>query len=158
MRYSLTILLMLYSLVCVCQQQVVKDFDTSKVIKPTENYIGLCCTPVETPAEVDLMKWRTYLIKNLELDSLATDTIPPGFYPVVVLFVIDRSGQIQDVRIRKDPGYGLGERVVKVISSFPDKWKPATRNGRVVKAYKQETITLSIGEECEEMIPSKLML
>ena len=75
----------------------------------------VCLVPVVTTPSED---WQEYIIKNLELYSLDVDTIPVGTYTVIVRFMIDKKGWIKNVLIEKDPGYGLGKRVLKVVSAY----------------------------------------
>lgn len=109
------------------------------------------CRVFEKDAEVDIKHWQTHLDKYLELDSLSLDTIPGGRYSMEALFTIDKEGCITNIKILNDPGYGLGDRVIRVISGYNVSWIPAERNGRRVKAYRKQAVTFIVEkEECEE--------
>jgi hypothetical protein len=119
----------------------------------------ICDFPPEP--EVDRKKWITYLTSRLELDSASLDTIPAGTYTVLVQFTIDEKGNLKDVCVLKDPGYGLSQRVVKVISNCPGLWKPSTFRGRVTKSYRNQPITFIVEkdeDECEKKISAGLIL
>lgn len=76
------------------------------------------------------------------------DTIPKGIYELTAHILIGKSGCIEQVKIIDDPGYGLGDKVVKVISGY-EQWIPAERNGRKVRAYRKQVVTIIVGkEEC----------
>ena len=108
---------------------------------------------------MDEKHWKNYLEKNLELDSLTLDTIPEGTYKVITIFIINKEGCISNVKVITDPGYGLGARVIKVISSYDQTCIPSEQNGRKVKAYRKQEITFVIGETvCEEISPGGFML
>ncbi len=47
---------------------------------------------------------------------------------VHVLFVVDRSGAITEVKVLKGIGFGCDEEAIRVISLLPD-WSPARRSG-----------------------------
>jgi len=117
------------------------------------------CGPIKKEAEVDIKQWESYLVQNLPLDSLEIDRIPAGTYSSTTLFIIDKEGYITDVRIQKDPGYGLGDKIIRVLCGYNLRWIPAERNGRKVKAFRKQIITFIIEkEECEEKISSEFIL
>jgi hypothetical protein len=114
----------------------------------------ICDIPPEP--EVDRKKWVAYLTKSLELDSASLDTIPAGTYTVMAQFTIDEKGNLQDVSILKDPGYGLSQRVVKVISNCPGLWKPSMYNGHTTISYRKQPILFIVEkdeDECDKKIP-----
>ena len=112
------------------------------------------------PPEPDIKKWRTYLEKNLELDSASVDSIPSGNYTVLVQFTIGEKGEPKDIAVIKDPGYGLGQRVINVIANSTDVWKPFMVNGKFIKEYCRQSITFQVEEEekCENKLPAELTL
>jgi len=70
--------------------------------------------------------------------------IPAGCYTVVVSFIVDKYGNVTDVKAEKNPGYGLGAMAVNAVRKYKGTWKPAAQCGRYVKSYKKETITFNI--------------
>jgi hypothetical protein len=118
------------------------------------------CRTVEKDAEIDLNIWKKYLENHFEPDSLALDSIPPGVYKISAHIMIDKAGKVSVVRIAEDPGFGLGQRLKTVIENYPGRWKPAERNGRVVKNYRIQPVIFIVGEEdnCTTESLSGLML
>jgi hypothetical protein len=114
----------------------------------------------EELAFVDRKAWEAYLADNLILDDQSLDTIPAGIYTVFVQFVIDKKGKISDVSVLKDPGFGFGKRVKKVLYKYQDSWQPAKLNGRLMVSYQAQRITFIIEEEedCEESLTGELIL
>jgi len=91
-------------------------------------------------------KWRQYLERNAN-GQVATDNgAPEGTYTVVVQFVVDKEGNISDVRSLTNHGYGMEEEAMRVIRKGP-KWSPAIQNGRQVKAYRKQPITFRVESE-----------
>ena len=91
-------------------------------------------------------KWRQFLERNAN-GSVATDNnAPEGSYTVVVQFVVDKEGNISDVRALTNYGYGMEEEAIRVIRKGP-KWIPAVQNGRQVKAYRKQPITFRVEQE-----------
>ena len=111
----------------------------------------ITCGRSEKEAKVNTEHWQNYLSENLKLDLLAQDTIPTGNYNITAIFIIDKEGCITNVRVQDDPGYGLGRKVIRVISGYTSKWVPAEMNGRKVRAYKKEIVTIIVkNEKCKE--------
>jgi len=91
-------------------------------------------------------KWRQYLERNAN-GQVATDNgAPEGTYTTVVQFVVDKDGNISDVRALTNHGYGMEEEAMRVIKKGP-KWTPAVQNGRQVKAYRKQPITFQVQGE-----------
>lgn len=91
-------------------------------------------------------KWRQYLERNAN-GQVATDNgAPEGTYTTVVQFVVDKEGNISDVRALTNHGYGMEEEAMRVIKKGP-KWNAAVQNGRQVKAYRKQPITFQVQGE-----------
>jgi protein TonB len=91
-------------------------------------------------------KWRQYLERNCN-GQVATDNgAPEGTYTTVVQFVVDKEGNISDVRALTNHGYGMEEEAMRAIKKGP-KWNPAIQNGRQVKAYRKQPITFAVSGE-----------
>jgi periplasmic protein TonB len=91
-------------------------------------------------------KWRQYLQKNLRGDVASENGAPAGTYSVVVQFIVDKEGNISDVKALTSYGYGLEDEAVRVIKKGP-KWVPAIQNGRNVKAYRRQPVTFLVEEQ-----------
>ncbi len=87
--------------------------------------------------------WKRYLEKNLSGFNPAENGAPEGTYTTYVQFVVDKEGNISDVRALTTHGYGMEDEAVKVIKKGP-KWTPAIQNGRNVKAYRKQPITFVV--------------
>ena len=91
-------------------------------------------------------KWRQYLERNCNA-QVATDAgAPEGTYTTVVQFVVDKEGNISDVKAMTNHGYGMEEEAVRTIRKGPN-WTPAVQNGRQVKAYRKQPITFQVTGE-----------
>ncbi|RYY31004.1 MAG: energy transducer TonB [Chitinophagaceae bacterium] len=89
--------------------------------------------------------WQRYLIKNLsrEFPQELADQAISG--KVVVQFIVDKTGNISNVRAISGP-VELYETAVKVIKKS-GKWEPASQNGQVVNSYKSQPIIFAIAEQ-----------
>jgi len=90
--------------------------------------------------------WRSFLEKNLNGDVPRDNGAPAGRYSVVIEFVVDKEGQVCDIKTLTHHGYGLEEEALRVLLKAP-KWEPAIQNGMKVKAYRKQVITFDVLEE-----------
>ena len=81
--------------------------------------------------------WRGYLQRNLQYPDEAQAGDIEG--KVQVQFIVDKEGNISEVRALNDPGGGLGEEAMRIIRRSPA-WRPAEQNGRKVKYMHVQTI------------------
>jgi len=91
-------------------------------------------------------KWRQYLERNCNGQIASDGGAPEGTYTTVVQFVVDKEGNISDVRAITNQGYGMEGEAMRVIKKGP-KWTPAVQNGRNVKAYRKQPITFVVTGE-----------
>ena len=114
-----------------------KDDDENKIFDKVE---------IEASFPGGDSKWRQYLERNAN-GQVATDNgAPEGTYTTVVQFVVDKEGNISDVRALTNHGYGMEEEAMRVIKKGP-KWNAAVQNGRQVKAYRKQPITFQVQGE-----------
>jgi protein TonB len=114
-----------------------KDDDENKVFEKVE---------VEAGFPGGEREWRKYLERNLDANTPIENNAPEGSYTVVVQFIVDKEGNISDVKALSSHGYGMEEEAVRVIKKGP-KWVPAIQNGRNVKAYRKQPITYVVAAE-----------
>lgn len=114
-----------------------KDDDENKVFEKVE---------VEATFKGGEKEWRRYLERNLNANTPVDNGAPSGSYTVIVQFIVDKEGQISDVRAVTNHGYGMEEEATKIIRRGPP-WVPAVQNGRNVKAYRKQPITFVVSEE-----------
>ncbi|MER3499220.1 MAG: energy transducer TonB [Chitinophagaceae bacterium] len=90
--------------------------------------------------------WRKFLERNLNSNTPVDNGAPAGTYTVWVQFIVDKEGNISDVKALTSQGYGMEAEAVRVIKKGP-RWTPAVQNGRHVKAYRKQPITFIVNEE-----------
>lgn len=87
--------------------------------------------------------WRKYLERTLNPNVPVDNGAPEGKFTVVIQFVVDKEGNISDVRPLTRHGYGMEAEVMRVIMKGP-KWTPAMQSGRIVKAYRKQPVTFQV--------------
>ncbi len=89
--------------------------------------------------------WTKYLQRNLRADVAVENGAPTGRYTVVVSFLVDKEGNISEVKAENDPGYGTADEATRVIKRGP-KWQPAEQNGRKVIYRQRQSVTFEVSE------------
>lgn len=87
--------------------------------------------------------WVNYLENNLDRDLPVRRGAPSGNYTVVVSFVVDKEGNITNVKAENNPGYGTMEEAIRVLKNG-SKWVPATQNGKNVLYRQRQVIVFMI--------------
>ncbi|RZJ28631.1 MAG: energy transducer TonB, partial [Chryseobacterium sp.] len=89
--------------------------------------------------------WKRFLERNLDRQVGTDNGAPAGAYTVIVQFVVDKQGNVSDLKPITAHGYGLEAEAVRVLKKALQ-WNPAIQNGFAVKAYKKQPVTFQIGE------------
>ncbi len=71
-----------------------------------------------------------YIGSNLKYPQQARETGTQGL--VYVTFVVEKNGELTDIKVLRDIGSGCGEEAVRVVKSMP-KWTPAKQRGKAVR-------------------------
>lgn len=74
--------------------------------------------------------WSKFLQKNLKYPPIARENNITG--RVIVSFVVEKNGQLTDIKVLRGIGGGCDEEAVRVLKSAPA-WKPGVQNGRPVR-------------------------
>jgi periplasmic protein TonB len=83
-------------------------------------------------------KFYTFVGNNFEKPELDTETA----FRVSVSFVIEKDGSMTDIKVLKDPGYGLGAEAIRVLKSLKTKWSPGILDGKAVRTSYNLPITI----------------
>lgn len=85
-------------------------------------------------------KFYSYVGNNFEKPEIeGEDTIS-----VYVAFVIEEDGSMSNIKVTRDPGYGLGKEAVRVLKSLKTKWTPGMVNGKPVRTSYYLPITVKL--------------
>ncbi|MES2543776.1 MAG: energy transducer TonB [Bacteroidota bacterium] len=85
-----------------------------------------------------LTKFREFVGNNFE----RPDSEDGKNVTVLVYFVIEKDGTLTDVKVTRDPGFGLGKEAVRVLKSSKTKWKPGIMAGKPVRTAYTLPITV----------------
>ncbi|HEU4495456.1 MAG TPA: energy transducer TonB [Flavobacterium sp.] len=56
-----------------------------------------------------------------------------GIMKIYVAFVVEIDGSLSNIKVARDPGYGLGDEAIRVLKSIKTKWSPGIQNGKPVR-------------------------
>lgn len=132
---------LLFAAVFCCNSAVQAQSTSEK--KDSIDYTG--ATPAEYPGGD--AAWIQYLKESINVKVPIKKKAPVGYYEVVVAFLVEKDGRINEIAVMKDPGYGCVEEVVKVIKRNR-KWKPAhLKTGEPVVYRQKQSFTFVVQEE-----------
>ncbi len=89
------------------------------------------------------MAWRRYLETYMNVMVPYNNGAPIGKYTIVVQFIIEKGGNVSDVKALTNFGYGMEEEAVRLIKDGPT-WTQAMQGGKNVKAYHKQPITFVV--------------
>jgi len=52
---------------------------------------------------------------------------------IFVSFVVETDGSLSNIKVARDPGYGLGNEAIRALKAIKTKWKPGIQNGKAVR-------------------------
>ena len=90
--------------------------------------------------------WADFVRQNISANVPFTKKAPFGTYSVIVQFIVDREGNISDLRTLTKHGYGMEDEALRVIR-LSGKWNPGIQNGHIVKSYKKQPVTFVITDD-----------
>jgi protein TonB len=92
-------------------------------------------TAIATTVTVDVMpefpggikKFLEYVGNNFEKPEI-DETVT-----ILMSFVIEKDGSMTDIKVLRNPGYGLDKEAIRVLKSQRTKWKAGIKNGQPIR-------------------------
>jgi len=85
-------------------------------------------------------KFYNYVGNNFEKPEIeGTKT-----FRIYLSFVIEKDGSMTDIKVKKDPGFGLGREAIRVLKSLRTKWSPGMIGSKPVRASYNLPITVEM--------------
>lgn len=93
-------------------------------------------TTVVTTNLVDVMpefpgginRFLAYVGQNFEKPENIDTTVT-----IFMLFVVEKDGSMSDIKVLRNPGYGLDKEAIRVLKAQKTKWKPGIKDGKPVR-------------------------
>lgn len=121
----------------VIEEVVIED---APVVEKADQIFDVVETQPSPPG--GMSGWNKYLSDNLKYPTQARRMGIEG--TVIVVFVINTDGSIQDVDVLRGIGGGCDEEAVKVVKEAP-KWEPGKQRGRPVRTRMRLPIRFKLG-------------
>ena len=83
------------------------------------------------------------LERNVNAQVAVDNKAPVGTFIANIQFVVDKNGEVSDVKSLNKVGYGIEAEAVRVVKTS-GKWIPAKQNKKPVTAYRIQPITFQI--------------
>jgi len=116
---------------CSCSDEQGNPIDSSLCVEKEAHFTG------------EDAGWIKFLQKNLNPNVPVNHRASEGEYTVVVQFVVDKNGDITDIKPLTKFGFGMEDEVIRILKKSPQ-WIPARQYGRNVKAYRKQPITFVV--------------
>jgi protein TonB len=100
---------------------------------------------IESTYKGGMAAWQRFLQKNFHVPEAAMTADQPVTVTVMVRFIVDTAGNVSDAEALSGPD-PLRQEAVRVIRKS-GQWVPAIQNGRKVKSYKRQLITVVLQVE-----------
>ena len=107
-------------------------------------------TEVEASFPGGVTAWRKFLSENINATVPVDSGANAGTYMVVLQFIVDKEGNISDIKPTTKLGFGMEQECIRVMKLSP-KWIPARQNGQIVKAYRKQPFTFVVVEDVNEV-------
>ena len=85
--------------------------------------------------------------KEIAKKFAAPDLDEDKILQVFVYFVVERDGTISNIKVARDPGYGMGAEAIRVLKAIKTKWVPGMFKGQAVRTSFSLPITIKVDGE-----------
>jgi hypothetical protein len=87
--------------------------------------------------------WMRFIAKNVNTQVPIKNGAPDGTYNVIILFVIDKNGEVATTKPETNFGYGMEAEAMRVIRNSPH-WNPLVSLGEKKDAYRRQPVTFVV--------------
>ncbi len=87
--------------------------------------------------------WLRFISKNVNTGVPIKNGAPNGTYRVMILFMIDKNGEIASMKPETNFGYGMEEEAMRVIRNSPH-WNPLVSLGEAGNAWRRQPVTFVV--------------
>ena len=85
-----------------------------------------------------MKKFYDYVGDNFEKPEIESGAT----IKVLMYFVIEKDGSMTDIKVLRNPGYGMDKEAIRVLKSLKTKWKPGIKDGQKMRT--QYTLPISV--------------
>nr|WP_322625683.1 energy transducer TonB [uncultured Flavobacterium sp.] len=114
------------------------------------NSAGLQVQP-EYPGGI--ASFLTYIQKNIDYNNIDHEQDNTTTLRIYIQFIIEKDGDLTNIKMLRDPGYGAGREAERVINSNKTKWSPGIQNGKPVRASYNLPIIINLTKSNKDILP-----
>jgi len=106
----------------------------------------LYCADIHAPTlngDTTDVSWVKFLQQNLKAGAPADNGAPIGLYNVDMSFHVSKEGEVNDISVLQDPGYGTGAEVRRLMRKAP-LWQPGDCGGQPIDNLEYQRITFTL--------------
>lgn len=96
---------------------------------PTNNPVGTAVLDVQPNFPGGIDKFREKVGEQFEAPDINEEKV----VTVLLSFVIEKDGTMTDIKVLRNPGYGLDAEAIRVLKSIKTKWIAGILNGKPVR-------------------------
>ena len=122
------------------ERGLLKEYDSTGTVKTDSVFSRQLVEPEFLSGEDG---WRNFLQKTLNANVPVLNNAPDGKYTVIMGFIINKDGILDEIKAEYDPGYGMVAEAMRVLKSSP-KWLPASGYGKYQRVYRRQPITFLV--------------
>ncbi len=89
------------------------------------------------------ISFQSYLIKQVDGAIPSRNGAPARYYLVYVNFIVEKNGEVTNVKHQSVEGYGMEAEAKRVVQLSPA-WEPAMQNGHTVRYQMQVIVPFSV--------------
>ncbi|GGB69645.1 hypothetical protein GCM10007424_07020 [Flavobacterium suaedae] len=117
-----------------------EKFEGIPLVEQQLSYAASELTKQPEYSDGGMQGFYTYVYKHFKVPKVNKDMTAR----IYLSFVIEKDGSMSNIKILRDPGYGMGDEAVRVLKSMDQKWIPGELNGEKVSANYNLPITINI--------------
>ncbi len=87
-----------------------------------------------------MKKFYDYVGDNFEKPEIESGAT----IKVLMYFVIEKDGSMTDIKVLRNPGYGMDKEAIRVLKSLKTKWKPGIKDGQKMRTQYTLPITVKM--------------
>lgn len=103
-------------------------------VSPTVNYSGEVYEESKLDKKPEFPGGSNDFRRDIHLNFRIPEIDNKGNHIIRVSFVIETDGTMTNFKLVNDPGFGLGEEAIRVLSGFKKKWVPGVRKNETVRS------------------------
>ncbi|HMI06234.1 MAG TPA: energy transducer TonB, partial [Flavobacterium sp.] len=107
------------------------------VIENGEDIVTAADVMPEYPGGIK--KFLTYVGNNFEKPEIDETVV------IIMSFVIEKDGSMSNIKVVRNPGYGLDKEAIRVLKAQRTKWKPGIKNGKPIRVLYSLPIRITKG-------------